>query len=322
MRGILAGTLVLAALAAPAHAGQIDFVGKVTSPAIVGMSRRPLGDPNFVALSPLLYDGQNGAAVTVLDIGGLTITRVATSRYEMVRNFGRKDPQLRLAVPPGGELVSYRPGRAGLFLQEYVFGGPSRHWYAEIDGHGRVVRSVELGDTVKDQYMEFAGTDGQNGESWFVVYDLNQAILRRVDLKTLAVSDPITVQRGARGRTTGYEEQLFIHSAPDFSRFALVEYFEDGLGMKPGQVYILDPAQRTYFGVNAPSTAYGVALAPGGQYAYLGSCQHGTVMRLDLATHKIDKKIGGPVFLHHLAISPDGRSLFALASSKKYTVYD
>jgi DNA-binding beta-propeller fold protein YncE len=113
-----------------------------------------------------------------------------------------------------------------------------------------------------------------------------------------------------------------VHAAADFSRFAIVEYVEDGVGMAPGQVYVVDPAAGASFSVPAPPAAYGVAFSPDGKYIYLGSAQRGTISRIDIAAGRIDKQVTGPRFLHHLVISPTGARLFALASSSSYAVYD
>jgi DNA-binding beta-propeller fold protein YncE len=91
--------------------------------------------------------------------------------------------------------------------------------------------------------------------------------------------------------------------------------------MSPGHVYLIDGATGASFAVPAPPTVYGVAFAPDGRYAYLGSAQRGTISRVDLAAQKIDKQVAAPRFLHHLVVSPGGK-LFALATSSAYAVYD
>jgi DNA-binding beta-propeller fold protein YncE len=87
-------------------------------------------------------------------------------------------------------------------------------------------------------------------------------------------------------------------------------------------VRVVERATGATFEVPAPPAAYGVAFAPDGKYLYLGSSQRGTVTRIDLAARKIDKQVAGPRFLHHLVIAPNGRTLYALASSSMYSVYD
>src|SRR5262249_26124297 len=125
-----------------------------------------------------------------------------------------------------------------------------------------------------------------------------------------------------RAENHGREHAVRVHAAADFSRFAIVEYVEDGVGMAPGQVYIADPAAGTSFAVPAPPAAYGVAFSPDGRYVYLGSAQRGTISRVATAAGRIDKQVSAPRSLHHLVISSSGTRLFALASSNTYAVYD
>src|SRR5262249_43517867 len=82
--------------------------------------------------------------------------------------------------------------------------------------------------------------------------------------------------------------------SPDFSRFAVVEYAEDNVGLAPGHIYIGDPAGDSSFAVPAPPAAYGVAFAPSGRYIYVGSAQRGTISRIDVSAGKIDKTVPGP----------------------------
>ncbi len=315
--------LVLAALAAPAAAQKVEYVGTASSPNIPGLSKRRVGDARYVALSSLNFTGAQGATAAVLDLVTLKVVQFGTTRDALNKRFGQHNAQLGVTIPPMGEVAYYTPERAGLSLYEYVPGGPNPHWYAEIDPRsGAIRRSASLGAIPDGEYLEFAGADDQRGQAWWVLLRKNEVVLRRIDLRTLAVADVMTVPMVVRTSSTGYEDHRFIHASPDFSRFVIVDYYEDGLKMDKGNVTVIDPLARTSFTIDAPSTAYGVAFAPSGKHIYLGSCQHGTIFRLDLATQKIDAKIGGPVFLHFLAVSADGKSVFALHTGKKYSVFD
>jgi hypothetical protein len=150
-------------------------------------------------------------------------------------------------------------------------------------------------------------------------------VLRRLDLSPLGSLEAHDEQRVAlsvRAATPRGEHAVQVHAAADFSRFAIVEYVEDGVRMAPGHVYIAEPATGTSFAVPAPPTAYGVAFSPDGRYVYLGSAQLGTISRIDVAAGRIDKQVAAPHYLHHLVVSASGTRLFALASSNMYAVYD
>jgi hypothetical protein len=325
MARLLALLAALAALSSSARAQHIEYVGKVGASLRSGPARRPVGDPRYVAITPLLYDVDD-AAVEVLDLDRYAVDRIATTRAEMIKHFGRNDPQLGWAIPPSGSVVLRTPSVVGLFLEEHALrtGSNGRRWYAEIDARtGAVRRSVPLGDVPHGQWMEFTGTDAARRQAWWVLTrPKKEAVLRRLDLDTLRVTDVAVIPLQARNSGSGYESHYFQHAARDFSRFAIVEYFEDGLHMQPGKIYVIDPAGGGHFAVPAPSTAYGLAFTADGRYMYLGSNQHGTVSRVNLATRKTDRTIAGPKYLHHLVLSPDGKSLFALASSRKYAVFD
>src|SRR5262245_44661637 len=105
--------LSLLASANPASAQSIDFVGSVAAPFRTGLPKRPIGDPRYVALSTMYYEGADGVRADVLDLMGLNVAQVTTTRAELLRHFGRHDPTLGYSIPPSGRLVSYEPGRAG-----------------------------------------------------------------------------------------------------------------------------------------------------------------------------------------------------------------
>ncbi len=320
--GALLGVVGVALLAAPAAAQRVDYVGRVTAAHRSQLPRRPVGDPRYVALSSLLYEGDQVSG-QVLDLVSMKLGSVSTSRAGLARRFGRQDAQLGAAIPPEAQIALYTPARAGLFLKQHGVGAaPRRHWYAEVDARGVIGRTADLGVAYAEEYLEFAGTDLAGGNAWWILLGKQQAVLRRMDLQTLDVTDVVSVPLAVRTSNVGYEELRFIHAARDFSRFAIVDYYEDGIKLDPGEIHVIDPLKRSWFAIDAPSTAYGLAFSVDGKFMYLGSAQHGTVMRVDLANRVIDRKIAGPVFQHHLVLSPDGKRLYALASSKRYSVFD
>jgi DNA-binding beta-propeller fold protein YncE len=146
-------------------------------------------------------------------------------------------------------------------------------------------------------------------------------VLRRLDLASLETSDEHRLTLPARAAPSRREHAVRVHAAGDFSRFAVIEYVEDG-ATAPGHVYMVDAVAGPSCTVSAPPTAYGVAFSLDGQYVYLGSAQRGTISRIDLASCRIDKQVAAPHFLHHLVVSRSGTKLFAFASSSSYAVFD
>ena len=170
------------------------------------------------------------------------------------------------------------------------------------------------------------GAEAGDAAAWFALTTVGARgrtlVLRRLDLDTLEATDEARVALPLRASNGDREHAVHVHAAPDLSRFAIVEYVEDGVGMAPGRVYVVDPAAGTSFAVPAPAATYGVAFAPDGRYIYIASAQRGTISRIDLAHQRIDKQVAAPRYVHHLVVSPAGNRLFALASSSKYAVYD
>ncbi len=129
----------------------------------------------------------------------------------------------------------------------------------------------------------------------------------------------MTVPLPHRASTSGYESQLLVHHAPDFSRFAIGEYDERAFGTTPAaQLHIIDPEAGSEFAVPVLDTAYAMAFSEDGAFAYVASSQLGTIQRIDLAKQQIDRTTHGPTNSHDLVISADGKSLFVVASSRRY----
>jgi hypothetical protein len=279
-----------------------------------------------VTLSDLSYEVTD-AIIDVLDVATRSVVRLSVPRAELLRRYGHLDPGLNIPVPPMGELVAYTPTRAALLLGASDL-GPRAAWYVEVDPRThKLGRQVAFGSLGADDRVTILGVDPSTDDAWFAVDRRgahgHELVMRKLDRGSLAITDVMTLRLPARMPMTGYEDVLEIHAAPDFSRFAAVEYEEDGLPLAPrAAVYVLEPATQTSFSVPALSTTYGVAFSRDGAYLYLGSSQHGTIARVDLAARKIDKRVPGPTLLHFLTISPDGKHLFALATSGNYVVYD
>ncbi|HEX3765728.1 MAG TPA: hypothetical protein VHW23_43830 [Kofleriaceae bacterium] len=315
--------LGVGALDAPAAAAQrVELAGRVTASRTV-LSQRRVGEARYIALSDLFYRDRS-AVVEVLDLATRSVIQVEARRTALERRFGVSRGG-SVAVPQG-DVVVYRDGVVGLALASAAVVSPRRYWYAELDAAtGKLRRVADLAALRDGEQLEVIGADAEGGAAWFAITRLGahgrSLVLRRLDLASLEQQDEQRVVLAPRPEG-GHEHAVRVHAAADFSRFAVVEYAEDGVGMAPGHIYVVDPVVGTSFSVAAPPAAYGVAFSADGRYVYVGSAQRGTISRIDIAAGRIDKQVAGPRFLHHLVISPSGKKLFALASSTSYAVYD
>jgi hypothetical protein len=319
--GLLGGLGGVLGAAAPA-AQRVELAGRVTASRTV-LTQRRVGDPRYIAISDLFYSGRS-AFVEVLDLQTRAVIQVATKRATLERKYGVSRGG-GVAVPQG-EVATYREGVVGIAFAEAAVTTSRRYWYAELEAaSGKLVRSAGLATLRDGEQLETLGGDPAGRAVWFAITRRAPSgrtlVLRRFDLATLEARDEQRITLPARA-DHGREHGVRVHASPDFSRFAIVEYVEDGVGMAPGHVYIVEPAADSSFSVPAPAAAYGVAFSSDRRYIYLGSAQRGTISRIDVAAGKIDKQVPGPRFLHHLVISPSGTRLFALASSSSYAVYD
>lgn len=309
-----AAVILIALLAGSARADTVELVGRVTGTRSALVERR-VGEARYLAIADVFWRGRN-AYLEVLDVESRNVIQVRAARSMFEKRFGVPNDH-GMAVPRA-DVVMYKPGVVGLALAASVAESdlPQQHWYAELDDRtGRLIRSVSLGAVAPGDALQIVGVDVAADTAWFAIAGAREVVLRTVELGSLKVADALRVPR------TGKHEPR-VHAAPDFSRFAVVDYFEEHVRMSPGKVQVIDRTTGTAFAVPAPPAAYGVAFAPDRRYLYLGSSQRGTIARIDLDARKIDKQVAGPRFLHHLVISPSGRTLYALASSSRYSVYD
>jgi len=311
------------ALSSSVLAQRVELVGRVTASRTV-LSQRRVGEARYVAISDLFYRDRS-AVLEVLDLAGPSVIQVSAKRSVFARRFGSK--RGGTVAMPLGEVVVYRDGVVGIALTEAAVAATRRIWYVELDARsGKLLRSADLAVLGDGEQLEIVGADVTSSAAWFAITRRTTRgralVLHRLDLDTLEARDEQRVALAARAGNRDREHAVRVHASADFSRFAIVEYVEDNVGMAPGQVYIAEPSSGGTFTVPAPPAAYGVAFSADGRYIYLGSSQRGTISRIDIASGKIDKQVNGPRFLHHLVISRNGTRLFALASSSSYAVYD
>jgi hypothetical protein len=322
----LAIVLGAVALSPSASAQRVELAGRVTASRTV-LAQRRAGEARYLALSDLFYRDRS-AYLEVLDlaaVSGPAVIQIRTRRALLEKRFGVA--RGGSIAPPQGEIVRYRDGVVGIALEEAAASTSHHYWYAELDATtGKLVRAADLAVLHDGEELEIVGADASGTAAWFAITRHTAhgraLVLRRLELDALGAHDVQRIALAPRAGGHDREHAVRVHAADDFSRFAVVEYVEDGVGMAPGQVYIADPATGASFAVPAPPATYGVAFSADGRYVYLGSAQRGTISRIDVAAQRIDKQVAGPRFLHHLVISPGGTKLFALGSSSSYAVYD
>jgi hypothetical protein len=294
--------------AAPGAAPAVELTGVVTDgPSIADVSPRRIGDDRFMAVSSVLKLVGGRPHVDVLELESREVRRLPVSVEA-------------LADRPLGELVSFRPDRTGVLLQTL-----SSSRYVELDpDRGAPVRSVELGP-YDIAGLRFIGTDPVTDIAWFGIIrdhpqrpELRQLVIRSVNLQTLSITDHVQVPMRRRTSSSGYEEWLELHPSADFSRFAAVEYAEDGLEMDEARLWVIDVEAFSWFSVKAPSTAYGAVFSGDNQFLYVVSNQRGSIERVRLTDERIDKTTFGLKAAHHLGIAPDSGRLYAMGSSVYY----
>lgn len=312
--------LVLSAWIAPAAAEHVELVGRVSASRTV-LGQRRVGEARYIAISDLFYK-ERAAVLEILDLETRQVHQITARRAALEKRFGASTGGVTL--PPQAEIVRYDGKTVGLAVSEPALGKTHRVWYAELDARtGKLGRSVELARLGDGDLLQVIGADAAGDAAWFALTDATTrgrtVAMRRLDLAALDVSDPARVTLAARSANARGDHAVRVHASADFTRFAVVEYVEDGVRMAPGHVVVVDASSGAAFSVPAPPTVYGVAFAGG--YLYLGSAQRGTISRVDLAARKIDKQVAAPRYLHHLVISPGGK-LFAFATSNTYATYD
>ena len=317
----LAKLVVLCGVTAsiPAWAQRIEFTGRVSVSGLGTAPQHPIGDPRYVAVSDCDY-GDPVVRAEVLDLQTRRVVHVDTTRAALIRRFGVAGG----AESPECQLLVYSPKRAAFLVREVA---KQRYWYTEIDNGviGRTARVAYFSGDESFGRVRIVGVDPREDATWFAIVsdDSHSIALRRLDLKILVVTNEATITMPARAQSNGFDDSFTLKASADFTRFALAEYEENGLELAPpARTFVVDVTAHTQFWVPAMSTTYAIAFSPDNHYMFLGSSQEGTIARVDLVKHRIDGTLAGPALMHHLVVSPNGAHLFALASSKRYRVYD
>lgn len=274
-------------------------------------SPRSVGEPRYMAVSKLIA-GAHGGFVQVLDLDDREVIRV----------------EVELPGRPYGELVSYRPDRVGVLVRDGGLGRESSRYVEVAPASKTATRSVELGP-YNVAGLQFLGTDPVTDVAWFAVVrnhpqrpEMRQLVLRSLNLQTLSITDHVQVPMRRRTSKSGYESWLEFHPSADFTRFAAVEYAEDGIEMDPAKVWVIDVERFSWFDIEAPSTAYAAVFSADLAYLYLASNERGTIERVDLERQRVDKKVFGLKAAHHLGISPDSGRLYAVGSSAYHASFE
>ena len=332
MRAALA--VAFACLAAgAAHAQSLVPAATLTADS-APPSVRVVGE-HYVALTSFTCDGDD-CHVDVANTASLRVERVRASRARLERRFGHASGAFRTL---DATLVSYDGQRAGFLVMDRD-APDSSHWYGELDAQtGAVVRATKLAPWRADTDVYPIGADPAHGAVWFYTLSFDGPrrplahfarersahtfVLRRIDLADLATADVATVALPARVQAPPLEDDVFVHAAADFSKVAVVEYYEEPHRLTPpASAYVIDTASGGAFSVPIPQVVYGAVFSPDARFLYLSSAVTGDVERVDLAARAVDRTVHGPKLSHHALITPDGKHLVVLGSSKRFVAFD
>jgi hypothetical protein len=257
---------------------------------------------------------------------------VTTSRALLEKHFGHASGAHRTLQ---GVLVQFTPDAAGfLFVDEDT--PRSTQWYGELDPKtGAILRTAKLATFAAERDLYFLGNDSAHDAAWFYIetYDsprdpkmhymrprsATSIMFRRLDLKTLAVADVVTVALPGRTQQGPLEDQLFVHHAADYSHFVVAEYYEEPHRLTPpAAAYVIDAHAATSFSVEIPEVVYAAAYSLDNAYLYLSGSVTGALVRVDVAAKAIDKRVQGPRLTHEALVTPDGKHLLLLGAAKRY----
>jgi hypothetical protein len=300
------------------HAAMIHADGATTSLRPVG--RHVLGLRDLAC--PYNSDPCTGA---VLDLDTLSVTTLHPLRVEFESTLGAGNAF-------GGQLVYFD---AAHDVAGYRFGD----WYVAVDTTtNKVKRTARIASSTPNDELHVLGFDAKRDAVWFWVehfagprdpHDFTRPsssssiTLRRLDLATLAASDITTMALTSRPqRNLPMEDERFVHASADYTRFAVIDYWEDPHPLSPpAEVVVADTQAGATFTVTAPPVTYAATFAPDG-HLYLSSEQTGKLVRVDVAAHKVDRTVNGPKSSHTLLVTPDGAHLIVASTSRRFVAFD
>jgi hypothetical protein len=293
---------------------------------------RVIGD-RWVALTGFRCDADD-CFVDVADTLAGQVERVHASRALLEKKFGHASGAYRSIE---ATLVFYDGHHSGWLVVDRD-NAAAFHWYAELDAKtGRVARATRLDARRDERDLYPIGFDPAHGAVWFYELEFagpreparnygrersaHELRLRRIDLADLAVDAVATLTLPARVQKQPLEDEISFHVAPDFSRIAFVEYYEEPHRLSPpASAYVIDTSDGSSFAVAIPQVVYAATFDS--KYLYLSSSVTGEIRRIDLAKHAVDRVVHGPKQSHHAVITPDGKRMLVLSTSKRFVAYD
>jgi hypothetical protein len=323
--------LVLICAASVAHADALAPVATVSADGGTA-EERVVGD-RWVALTGFRCSADD-CFVDVADTLAGKVERVHASRALLEKKFGHASGAYRSLE---ATLVFYDGRRSGWLVVDRD-NATAFHWYAELGVKtGAITRATKLEKSRDDLELTPIGFDPAHGAVWF--YELEYAgprdparnyarersahelRLRRIDLTDLAVEAVATLALPARLQKPPLEDEISFHVAPDFSRIAFVEYYEEPHRLSPpASAYVIDTSDGSSFSVAIPQVVYAAAFDS--KYLYLSSSVTGEIRRVDLAKRAVDRVVHGPKQSHHAVITPDGKRMLVLSTSKRFVAYE
>jgi len=222
-------------------------------------------------------------------------------------------------VHHGNDVTSLIVGRfEGYKLQEKFF-------YQYNHRTRRFSPLIKLGDRNEHRTIHPLGFDALERYYYFAyavneeaaVFD-NRALvyeISRINLKNPKVERLLNLQLPRRARQLSLSKVLF---SPNGRLLALAEHNEkvyerdSGPAIPPQQVYVIDVEKRTFETYPIPLSAYGNAFSPDSKFLFFGSHELGTIIRINLAEKKIDRRVRAAKTIHEFHMAPSGKTFLVV----------
>lgn len=151
-------------------------------------------------------------------------------------------------------------------------------------------------------------------------YNSTQFELFKLDLKNFKNERMFTLRMPKREKVLHFKGEFIT---PDDKFLILLEY-DDAAYSKaapndpPPVAYIVDVENNTFESVEIPWTAYGQAISPDSKYLFLGSYLKGTMLKIDIAEAKVEKKIQSNKLMWDFYMAPSGNYFLVTYHYEKY----